>query len=166
MAKEIMAVKYLECSALTQKGLKTVFDEAIRAVLCPVPKPKQRKCIILWAHNNIIIEKPLCFLSCFRRLFPLIINAHFLLHRHAHSIRSRCLSITWQVHYKPSIFKSNPEIRSMCVTNHDSDVTGTLQTFNFVLQSANLTRQLFLIYPNQFRLLLFYHATKRRCVIG
>lgn len=48
MAKEIGAVKYLECSALTQKGLKTVFDESIRAVLCPVlqPKPK-RKCSIL-----------------------------------------------------------------------------------------------------------------------
>ncbi|VDN07162.1 unnamed protein product [Thelazia callipaeda] len=44
----INAVKYLECSALSQKGLKQVFDEAIRAVLIPPPKPKRsRKCTIL-----------------------------------------------------------------------------------------------------------------------
>ncbi|KAL1276505.1 hypothetical protein QQF64_036128 [Cirrhinus molitorella] len=34
MAKEIGAVKYLECSALTQIGLKTMFEETIQEALC------------------------------------------------------------------------------------------------------------------------------------
>lgn len=46
-AKELRAVKYVECSALTQKGLKNVFDEAILAALEPPTPPKRRKCNLL-----------------------------------------------------------------------------------------------------------------------
>uniref|UniRef100_A0A3Q0T5D1 Rho-related GTP-binding protein RhoG n=1 Tax=Amphilophus citrinellus TaxID=61819 RepID=A0A3Q0T5D1_AMPCI len=48
MSKETGCVKYLECSALTQRGLKTVFDEAVRVALCPPPvKTKAKKCSLL-----------------------------------------------------------------------------------------------------------------------
>lgn len=47
VAERIGAVKYLECSALTQKGLKTVFDEAVLAVLdLPPVNKRERKCLI------------------------------------------------------------------------------------------------------------------------
>ncbi|KAL6052252.1 Ras-related C3 botulinum toxin substrate 2 [Balamuthia mandrillaris] len=54
MAKRIGAVAHLECSALTQQGLKQVFDEAIRAVLSPQPtkggaagrREKKKRCLI------------------------------------------------------------------------------------------------------------------------
>lgn len=46
LSKKLKAYTYVECSALTQKGLHQVFEEAIRAVL--VPKiTKQNKCLIL-----------------------------------------------------------------------------------------------------------------------
>jgi len=47
MAKEIGAVNFLECSALTQEGLKQVFDDAIRAAMSkPTIKPG-KKCNLL-----------------------------------------------------------------------------------------------------------------------
>ncbi|XP_052126668.1 cdc42 homolog isoform X1 [Frankliniella occidentalis] len=49
LAKELKAVKYVECSALTQEGLKNVFHEAIlAATLQQEPQPnKSRRCILM-----------------------------------------------------------------------------------------------------------------------
>ncbi|KAI9853040.1 MAG: Rho GTPase [Thelocarpon superellum] len=51
MAKDLGAVKYVECSALTQYKLKDVFDEAIVAALEPPSKPTRRSgkphCVVL-----------------------------------------------------------------------------------------------------------------------
>jgi Ras-related C3 botulinum toxin substrate 1 len=49
LAKEIGAVGYMECSALTQQGLTGVFDMAIRAAIAKATAPikKRKKCSIL-----------------------------------------------------------------------------------------------------------------------
>ena len=47
MAREVGAKLYVECSALTQEGLKCVFDEAIRASLSKYEQKKKGKCTVL-----------------------------------------------------------------------------------------------------------------------
>uniref|UniRef100_A0A3Q2CDJ3 Cell division control protein 42 homolog n=1 Tax=Cyprinodon variegatus TaxID=28743 RepID=A0A3Q2CDJ3_CYPVA len=46
LARDLKAVKYVECSALTQRGLKNVFDEAILAALEPPETQRKRKCCL------------------------------------------------------------------------------------------------------------------------
>ncbi|XP_025098113.1 ras-related C3 botulinum toxin substrate 1-like isoform X2 [Pomacea canaliculata] len=48
LAQRIGAVRYLECSALTMRGVKAVFDEAVKAgVFKPIKKPRTRPCEVL-----------------------------------------------------------------------------------------------------------------------
>jgi Ras-related C3 botulinum toxin substrate 1 len=43
LAKEIGAVKYIECSALTQDNLKVVFEDAIKAAVEAIKKKQKKK---------------------------------------------------------------------------------------------------------------------------
>ena len=49
LAHDMKAVKYVECSALTQKGPKNVPDEAILAALEP-PEPKKTAGMCCYEH--------------------------------------------------------------------------------------------------------------------
>ncbi|XP_070493976.1 ras-related C3 botulinum toxin substrate 1-like [Chironomus tepperi] len=46
LATRIGAIKYVECSALTQRGVSEVFEEAIQAVLNPPKLKSKRRCIL------------------------------------------------------------------------------------------------------------------------
>ncbi|MEQ2287201.1 Rho GTPase [Ameca splendens] len=47
LARELRAVKYVECSVVTQEGVKTVFDEAILAILRPPEVKSKKLCVFL-----------------------------------------------------------------------------------------------------------------------
>jgi len=47
LALEVEAARYVECSALTQEGLKDVFDQAIAAAFEPPVVGGIRKCVVV-----------------------------------------------------------------------------------------------------------------------
>ncbi|MBN3289465.1 RHOG protein, partial [Polypterus senegalus] len=47
LARQIHAIKYMECSALNHEGIKEVFTEAVRAFLNPQPAPTRKPCVLL-----------------------------------------------------------------------------------------------------------------------
>lgn len=56
LAAEIGAVKYMECSALSQRGLSAAFEESVRAAIQNYIDSKKSKkkskggCTLLWKH--------------------------------------------------------------------------------------------------------------------
>ena len=68
LARELKAAKYVECSAITQKGLKNVFDEAILVAL-EQPEPIKRR----WFHMPKI-SFPSLFRSKSCMLFDVCLN--------------------------------------------------------------------------------------------
>ena len=62
MHKRLGTECYMECSALTQQGLKEVFEKACQIVLRPKPRPK-KKCVLLWKLPAILLHSSMLQLS-------------------------------------------------------------------------------------------------------
>ena len=61
MQRELGAVEYLECSALTQEGMKEVFD----ATICVVPQIQEFvKGIVNWGNANTSRHIDVTVVSC------------------------------------------------------------------------------------------------------
>ena len=93
-AKELGAVKYVECSSLTNKGVKNVFDEAILSVMEPPETPKKKKCLILW----------------FARIFPIpfvLIELHKAINLKAHGTSGVIIHLFTKTGLPLDIIKNN-----------------------------------------------------------
>lgn len=71
VTRELGAIKYVECSALTQKGLKNVFDEAIVAALEPPVVKKKVRLFRFWKEDldlhTLFFRRNVRFSECLHR---------------------------------------------------------------------------------------------------
>jgi len=82
MAIEVCAVKYLECRALTQKGLKTMFDEAVALCLKPNKRNTAASCedtlpTLQSVRSNKVANKVAIYLYLLYRLYLIPIRYTF-----------------------------------------------------------------------------------------
>lgn len=62
LARDINAVKYVECSALTRSGVEAVFEEATRATwLNKQSYKKPKRCRLFWLSIVVAILRSVCF---------------------------------------------------------------------------------------------------------
>lgn len=59
LARKIGAIKYIECSALKQRGYMEVLNEAVKAAIEKSTKKGKSKCVLLWKPEGKIMNQAL-----------------------------------------------------------------------------------------------------------